>query len=116
MTYFQTKNSNLGKFWRVLQRNMLVHFMALWSTLMPFGIQCGHFLPIVPIYAYIFPFWYVVPRKIWQPCSKEIYWKIQKNKFVSPDQKKISNTQSSVFGITINVGTYKCIVKSISRY
>jgi hypothetical protein len=29
--FFQTKNTNLGKFWRVLQWKMLVYFMAIWS-------------------------------------------------------------------------------------
>jgi hypothetical protein len=28
---------------------------------------------------YIFPFWYVVPRKIWQPCLKVFLILIQKN-------------------------------------
>jgi hypothetical protein len=36
----------------------LVYFMAIWYILWPFGIIFGDF----------FPFWYVVPRKIWQPC------------------------------------------------
>jgi hypothetical protein len=31
MAYFQTKNPDLGKFWRVLQRKMLVYFTAIWS-------------------------------------------------------------------------------------
>jgi hypothetical protein len=30
MVYFQTKNPNLGKFWRALDWKMLVDFMALW--------------------------------------------------------------------------------------
>jgi hypothetical protein len=30
------------------------YFMAIWYILWSFGI--------------FFPFWYVVPRKIWQPC------------------------------------------------
>jgi hypothetical protein len=34
----------------------LVHYMTIWYILWPFGI--------------FFPFWYVVPRKIWQPCSE----------------------------------------------
>jgi hypothetical protein len=42
--------------------------MAIWSVLLPFhihilwpfGIFSGHF-------GIFFPFWYVVPRKIWQP-------------------------------------------------
>jgi hypothetical protein len=38
MACFQTKNPDLGKFWRVLQWKMLVYFMAIWSILLPFGI------------------------------------------------------------------------------
>jgi hypothetical protein len=30
MVYFQTKNPNLGKFLRVLQRKVLVYFVAIW--------------------------------------------------------------------------------------
>jgi hypothetical protein len=33
----------------------LVYFVAIWYILWPFGI--------------LFPFWYVVLRQIWQPCS-----------------------------------------------
>jgi hypothetical protein len=40
--YIRTKNANLGKFWRVLQWKMPVHFMAIWSILLPFGIFCCH--------------------------------------------------------------------------
>jgi hypothetical protein len=32
MSYFQTKNPNLGKFWRVLQWKILVYFVAIWYT------------------------------------------------------------------------------------
>jgi hypothetical protein len=38
MAYFQTKNPNLGTFWRVLQWEMRVYFMTVWSILRPFGI------------------------------------------------------------------------------
>jgi hypothetical protein len=34
----------------------LVYFVAFWSILWLFTI--------------FFPFWYVVPRKIWQPCPR----------------------------------------------
>jgi hypothetical protein len=68
MVYFQTKNPNLGKFWRVLQWKMSVYFMDIWSILrtfwhisLPYGIFCGNLV-------YFPPFWYVVPRKLWQPC------------------------------------------------
>jgi hypothetical protein len=47
----------------------MVHFMAIWSIFeisgifySTFGIFCGHLAR--------FPhFWYIVPRKIWQPRS-----------------------------------------------
>jgi hypothetical protein len=38
MVYFQTKNPNLGKFWRALEWIMWVYFMTIWNTLWPFGI------------------------------------------------------------------------------
>jgi hypothetical protein len=37
MVYFQTKNLNLGKYCRALDWKMLVHFMAIWNNLLPFG-------------------------------------------------------------------------------
>jgi hypothetical protein len=42
MVYYQTKNNNLGNFWRFLQWKMLVHFMAIWSILRHFGIFYGN--------------------------------------------------------------------------
>jgi uncharacterized membrane protein HdeD (DUF308 family) len=45
MAYFQTKNPNLGKFWRdllekilVIFTAILVYFTAIWYILWPFGI------------------------------------------------------------------------------
>jgi hypothetical protein len=35
---FSDQNRNLGKFWRALQRKMLICFMDIWSILRPFGI------------------------------------------------------------------------------
>jgi peroxiredoxin family protein len=37
MVYFQTKNPNLGKFFRAFEWKMLVYFMVIWSILWPFG-------------------------------------------------------------------------------
>jgi hypothetical protein len=69
MVYFQTKNPNLGKFRSVLERKMLVNFMAIWSISLPYGIFYGHLVYFVAILVPIFfPFWYAVQRKIWQPC------------------------------------------------
>jgi hypothetical protein len=64
MAYFQTKITNLGKFWRALQWKMLAYFMVISSILQPFGIFCWSY----GILVYIFTFWYVIWRKIWQPC------------------------------------------------
>jgi hypothetical protein len=38
MAYFQTKNPNLGKFWKVLQSKMLVYFMVVWYMFPRFGM------------------------------------------------------------------------------
>jgi hypothetical protein len=49
MVYFQTKNPNLGKFWRALEWKIVVYFMTIcnifiviWLNLWPFGIVSGH--------------------------------------------------------------------------
>jgi hypothetical protein len=63
---FQTKNPNLGKFWRVLQWKMLVYFMDTFYGLLLYfmGIWCSSWY-----FGIFFPFWYFAPRKIWQPCT-----------------------------------------------
>jgi hypothetical protein len=71
MFYFQTKNPNLGKFWRALDCKMLITFMAIWNTIRSFGIYYEHLVNFVLIW-YIFPVLVYVPRKIWQPCCQ---WK-----------------------------------------
>jgi hypothetical protein len=43
----------------------LVYSTAIWSILRPFGIFYCYL-------EYFSLFWYVVPRKIWQPCSQGI--------------------------------------------
>jgi hypothetical protein len=43
-------------------------FMNNWSILLTFCISYGHFVYFVVFDIYFFQFWYVVPRKIWQPC------------------------------------------------
>jgi hypothetical protein len=50
MVYFQTQNSNLGKFWMALHRTKnvgifyahLEYIMAIWYILWSFGIFYGH--------------------------------------------------------------------------
>jgi hypothetical protein len=51
----------------------LENFVVIWKILWSFGIFCGHLEYIIcghlEYFVVIFPFWYVVPRNIWQPCS-----------------------------------------------
>jgi hypothetical protein len=55
MVYFQTKNQNLGIFWRVLQWKMFVYFVDIWPILQLFGILYGQLVYLVVI-------WYIFPR------------------------------------------------------
>jgi hypothetical protein len=50
---------NLGIFY-----DHLVYFTAIGNILWPFGIFCGRLV-------YFSPFWYLVPRKIWQPWNRQ---------------------------------------------
>jgi hypothetical protein len=44
-------------------------FRAILSILRPFCSLCANLVHIFGgNLVYLFPFWYVVPRKIWQPC------------------------------------------------
>jgi hypothetical protein len=59
---FQTKNPNLGKFWRALDLKMLIYFMAIWSILQPFGIFHDLLVQFVFIW-YIFPGFGIMPQE-----------------------------------------------------
>jgi hypothetical protein len=57
----------------------LVYLLNIWSILRPLGLfyshlvyLCtGHLVYVFHGYsAYFLPFWFVVQREIWQPCSK----------------------------------------------
>jgi hypothetical protein len=67
MVCFQTKNPNLGKFWRAFDWKMFYTYI-LW----PLGISywdLGYFMTnwyILYSFGTFFRFWYHVPRKIWQ--------------------------------------------------
>jgi hypothetical protein len=54
MVCFQTKNLNLGKFWRALDWKMLIYFMAIWNILRTFDIIYSLLSRFVVIW-YIFP-------------------------------------------------------------
>jgi hypothetical protein len=59
--YLHTKNPSLEIFWRALEWKN-VYLMSIWHALRPLGI-C-----ILWSFGIFSPFWYVVHRKIWQPC------------------------------------------------
>jgi hypothetical protein len=42
------------------------YFTAIWYILLPFGIFYGYLV-------YVSPFWYAVPRKIWQPWPEDVF-------------------------------------------
>jgi hypothetical protein len=76
MVYFQSKSTDLGKFWRALEWKMLTkfliiydhleHYAAIWYNLWQFGIVCGHLV-------YIFPFWYVWTKKNLATLGQTLY-------------------------------------------
>jgi hypothetical protein len=51
--------------------------MAIWNILRPFGTFYSHFGNLVVTW-YIFPLWYIVSRKIWQPWSQAAKQNAQK--------------------------------------
>jgi hypothetical protein len=53
MVSFQTKNTNLGKFWRALDWKMLIYLMAIWNISLTFGMFYDHLVHFVF-------FWYIV--------------------------------------------------------
>jgi hypothetical protein len=53
MVYFQTKNINLGKFWRDLDWKMLIYLMSIQNILQTFRIFYDHLVHFVFIW-YIF--------------------------------------------------------------
>jgi hypothetical protein len=53
MVSFQTKNPNLGKFWRAFDWKRLIYLMAIWNILQTFGIFYDHYVHSVFIW-YIF--------------------------------------------------------------
>jgi hypothetical protein len=50
MAYFQTKDPDLGKIWRVLQWQMFVYYIAVWYILRHLGILCGHLVHFMVIW------------------------------------------------------------------
>jgi hypothetical protein len=69
MFCFQTKNLNLGKFWRTLEWKMLVYFMAIWNIYRTLGILYDHLVHFMLIWYIFFRFWCHVPKKSGKPGS-----------------------------------------------
>jgi hypothetical protein len=53
--------------WSCIWRCRYTYYVAIWSISQLLGIFCGHLVYCMILW--FFPFWYVVPRKIWQPWS-----------------------------------------------
>jgi hypothetical protein len=49
----------------------LIYFKIVWYILGQSGIFHGYWGNLIAIW-YIFPVWYIVPRKIWQPLYQGI--------------------------------------------
>jgi hypothetical protein len=72
--------------WHFLKPKIIiwVNLGRCWYILRPFGIFFGHFGIIYGHLIYLWllglfsPFWYVVPRKIWQPCCGGQYLSLRK--------------------------------------
>jgi hypothetical protein len=67
MVCFQTRNPNLGKFWRALEWMILVYFMSIFG---PFGICCGHFVKFYGYLVYFSRLGMLYQEKYANPASK----------------------------------------------
>jgi hypothetical protein len=56
MAFFETNNSDLGKFWRVLQWKMVVYYLAIRSIFRLYRILCGHLVYFMVIWYIFFRF------------------------------------------------------------
>jgi hypothetical protein len=70
MVHLHIKNTNFSILWRAFERKMSVYFTGKNGHLV-FLRPFGQFLCQFGIFCA--PFWYIVPRKTWQPWSQ---WRI----------------------------------------
>jgi hypothetical protein len=65
MVYFQTKNPDLGKFWRAFDWKLFVYFVTIWHILRRIGIMYIHMSVWYILWSFgiFFPFWYVWTKK-----------------------------------------------------
>jgi hypothetical protein len=77
MVYFQTKNTNLGKFWRALQWKILVNFITIWSILLQLGIFYDHLVYFVVFLLYFSGSGMLYQEKSGKPGSNDrVYRKV----------------------------------------
>jgi hypothetical protein len=72
MVCFQTKNPNLGKFWRALDWKMLICFIPIWNILGTLGIFYDHLLQFVFIRYIISGFGIMHQEKSGNPARQAI--------------------------------------------
>jgi hypothetical protein len=84
MAYFQTKNPDLGKFWRVLQWKMLVFYMAIWVYFIAIWYFCGHYVYLW-LFGVFFRYGMVYQAKSGNPAADA---KLTKNEKMSPGRKE----------------------------
>jgi hypothetical protein len=76
MVCFQTKNPDLGKFWRVLDWKMFKYFMAIWNIFWRFEIFYDHSVHFVFIWYIFSGFGIMYQEKSGNPGSQHAAWKL----------------------------------------
>jgi hypothetical protein len=69
MVSFQTKNSNLGKFWRALDGKMFIYFIAIWNILRTFGKFYEHLVDFELIWCIFSGFGIMYQEKSGKPAA-----------------------------------------------
>jgi hypothetical protein len=88
MVWFQTKNPNLGKFWRASYWKMFIYFMAVWI----FYGDLGYFITIWYILYSLgtfFRFWCHIPKKSGNPALRPNFHLIKNWKGFAGGQARI---------------------------
>jgi hypothetical protein len=70
---FQAEKSHFGYILEGLAWKMLEYFVAVCNIWQPFGIHMYLMAIWYNLWSYgvFFTFWYVAPRKTWQPCKND---------------------------------------------
>jgi hypothetical protein len=101
MVYFQTKNRNLGKFWRALEWKKLVYSVALWNILHLVYVFNGNL---------VFKWHCVIFSPVLVYCIKKNLATLRVNSIETSwgrSQKFVATLRSPNFRVTKNVLTAK---------